>query len=560
MTKADLRLYAAFARLPWPASYQGRIVLAAAGGALVPLLALLALVAIGDAPLSGGRVLLVALVATLAGAGAAAYALRQLLAPVDLTVAALHEYLCDKRVPDLPVTFGDDAGRLMAGTQQSIVKLDEVIVHLASYDRLTALPNRALFRDRVQQAVAQSRRDARPVTVMLLDVDGFADVNATLGHACGDRLLVAVAARLATCTRDSDTLARLGGDEFAIVAIGQPGADAVDVQARRVVEAMARPFVIDGREVALSASVGVTLFPSDDGSVEQLLGNAGAAVRAARRAGGNGYRFYSAELNARLQRRLALELDLRQALDRGQLFLHYQPKVDAPTGRVTGVEALARWQHPERGLVSPMEFIPIAEESGMIVRIGEWVLRTACAQVVAWTDAGLPAVPVSVNLSARQFAHGDLVDVVRRAVFDTGIDPTYLELEVTESLLMDDRVRSAQTLDALRADGILISLDDFGTGYSSLAYLKHFPIDAIKIDQSFIRDITEDAGSGAIATAIIGLAHSLGLDVIAEGVETAEQLAFLVEKGCDTVQGYYFSRPVPAAELARLLVSGLETE
>jgi EAL domain-containing protein (putative c-di-GMP-specific phosphodiesterase class I) len=219
-----------------------------------------------------------------------------------------------------------------------------------------------------------------------------------------------------------------------------------------------------------------------------------------------------------------------------------------------------RWQHPERGLVPPMEFIPIAEESGMIVRIGEWVLRTACAQVVAWSDAGLPAVPVSVNLSARQFAHGDLVEVVRRAVFDTGIDPTYLELEVTESLLMDDRVRSAQTLDALRADGILISLDDFGTGYSSLAYLKHFPIDAIKVDQSFIRDIPEDAGSGAIATAIIGLAHSLGLDVIAEGVETAAQLAFLVEKGCDTVQGFYFSRPVAAEQLARLLVSGLETE
>jgi diguanylate cyclase (GGDEF)-like protein len=263
-----------------------------------------------------------------------------------------------------PTELRDDAGLLMAGTQRTIEKLDEVIVHLASYDRLTALPNRALFRDRLQQAVAQARREARPVTVILLDVDGFADVNTAWGQAGGDRLLAAVAQRLATCTRESDVLARVGGDEFAIASIGQPGADPVDVQARRVVEAMSRPFNVEGREVVVSASVGVTVFPTDDGSVEQLLGNASAAARAARRSGGNTYRFYSAELNARLQRRLALETDLRHALERGQLFLHYQPKVEAATGRVRGVEALARWHHPERGLVPPMEFIPIARRAG----------------------------------------------------------------------------------------------------------------------------------------------------------------------------------------------------
>jgi diguanylate cyclase (GGDEF)-like protein len=558
MTTPDLRLYAALARLPRPKSYQGKILLVALAGTLVPLVTLLAYVVATAGMRESLPALGVALAATLAGTAATAYALHRLLAPVAVTSGALRAYLDDRRRPALPTEFTDDVGLLMAGTQRTIEKLDEVIVHLASYDRLTALPNRALFRDRLQQAVAQARREARPVTVILLDVDGFADVNTAWGQAGGDRLLAAVAQRLATCTRESDVLARVGGDEFAIASIGQPGADPVDVQARRVVEAMSRPFNVEGREVVVSASVGVTVFPTDDGSVEQLIGNASAAARAARRSGGNTYRFYSAELDARLQRRLALETDLRHALERGQLFLHYQPKVEAATGRVRGVEALARWHHPERGLIPPMEFIPIAEESGLIVPIGEWVLRTACTQLMAWIDAGLPAVPVSVNLSARQFARGDLVATVRRAMFDSGIDPSLLELEVTESLLMDDTVRAAQALEALRGDGVLISLDDFGTGYSSLAYLKNFPIDTIKVDQSFIRDVAHDAGSGAIATAIIGLAHSLGLDVVAEGVETAEQLAFLVEHECDTVQGFYFSRPVPADRVAKLLVSGLE--
>jgi diguanylate cyclase (GGDEF)-like protein len=489
------------------------------------------------------------------GVGVAAALLGHLLAPVAVTARALHQYLTRYTKPQLPTHFADEAGMLMADAQHAIDRLDEVVAHVATYDRLTGLPNRTLFRDQVRHAVAQARRDGRPIAICMLDVDGFTNVNLTMGHAAGDSLLVAAAQRLQSVVRETDILARMDGDEFAILCAGPATVEGLDILARRLLEAMTHPFTVPGGrgEVTLGASIGITIFPTDQGDVEQLIGNATSAQCAVQKGGGNGYHFFSAELNARLQHRMAIEADLRHALDRGQLLLHYQPKVDVASGRVRGFEALLRWQHPERGLVSPVDFIPVAEDTGMIVPIGEWVLRQACAQIAEWQAAGLPVVSVSVNLSARQFKHADLAGVVRRALADADVAPALLELEVTETLLMEDTGRTVCTLQALRDHGVAISLDDFGTGYSSLGYLTRFPIDCIKLDKSFVRDAVTDRQSGAITSAIIDLGHSLGLCVVAEGVETREQLDFLAERSCDVVQGFYFGRPMPAAQVPPLL-------
>jgi diguanylate cyclase (GGDEF)-like protein/PAS domain S-box-containing protein len=436
----------------------------------------------------------------------------------------------------------------------------ERLNYLAFYDTLTGLPNRLLLLDRIRQATLESERHERLVAVMFLDLDRFKLVNDTLGHEAGDLLLKSVAGRLSGCVRPGDTVARLGGDEFTVVLANVAHMDDVGRVAQKVLDVFARPFLLAGQEVFVSPSIGITLFPFDDKDPELLLKNADAAMYHAKDSGRNTFRFFTSDLNTRTARRLDLETALRHALERQEFVLHYQPQVDLVSGRVIGLEALIRWQREGTGLVSPLEFIPLAEETGLIVPIGEWVLRTACAQNRAWQQAGLPALRVSVNIAARQFQQQNLTEVVTRVLRETGLDPRWLMIEITESTVMRDAGAAIATLQQIGALGVGLSVDDFGTGYSSLSYLKRFPLDCLKIDKSFVDDITTDPNDAAIAIAIIGMAGSLELKVIAEGVETLAQLDFLRAHGCDAMQGYYFSRPLPAAALASLLAENKHLE
>jgi diguanylate cyclase (GGDEF)-like protein len=384
---------------------------------------------------------------------------------------------------------------------------------------------------------------------MFLDLDHFKAVNDSLGHAGGDELLKGVARRIQGCVRESDTVARLGGDEFAIVL-----EDLSDAQG--ILRALSEPFVLDGHEILITASIGIAVRPPSAG--EELLKDADTAMHRAKERGRNSYEFFTQEMNVQALERLTLQNMLRRGLEREEFWLCYQPQVDLATGGVVGVEALLRWHRPDLGVVSPATFVPVLEESGLIVPVGEWVLRTACRQTRTWQESGAGRLRVAVNLSARQFGREDLVGTVARVLEETGLDPRCLEMEITESLLMEDIEGSSRTLDELKrvVGGVRVSIDDFGTGYSSLSYLKSFPIDLLKIDRSFVRDLATDPDDAAITTAIIGLAHNLRLEVIAEGVETEEQLVFLRNKRCDGVQGYYFGRPMPAEDLALLLEEG----
>jgi diguanylate cyclase (GGDEF)-like protein len=434
----------------------------------------------------------------------------------------------------------------------------DTLKHQTTHDALTRLPNRALLEDRLEQAISYADQYGRLMTVVFIDLDGFQLINDTLGHKAGDELLKIMAARLSGCLRSVDTLARTGGDEFAIVLYDQPG-DGTEIgpALNELLEAIARPIQIGGQGVQLTGSLGVATYPADGTDADALLMNADAAMYRAKAAGRNNFQFYAAEMNGTNLEKLAQREDLRHAVERGEFYLEYQPQIEMGSGRVTGVEALIRWQHPEQGLVAPVQFIPLAEETGLIVPIGEWVLRTACFQTKAWQDAGLPAFSVSVNVSARQFKERTLIEQIARALRDSGLEARFLELELTESMVMEDLERALQSMQALRAMGVQFSIDDFGTGYSSLSALKRFPIARLKIDRAFVRDIPGDEEDKAIAKAIISLGHELNLKVIAEGVETEEQLEFLRTHGCDEMQGYLFSPPVSAAELPALIERAL---
>lgn len=431
-------------------------------------------------------------------------------------------------------------------------KTEERLAYLSQYDSLTGLANRALFQDRLSQAVARAERDGSLVALISLDLDRFKDFNDALGHGFGDMLLKTAATRLEECVRDGDTVARLGSDEFGIILENVADVQFAASVAQRISATLTQPFRIHGQEMFLSAGMGIAVRPPSES--EGLMRDANAALERAKAAGPDNYQFFSPEMNVEAFERLAFESSLRRALEREEFELYYQPQMNLSTGRIVGAEALLRWRHPELGLISPGKFIPVLEETGMILEVGAWVIETACSQSRAWREAGLPAIRVAVNLSARQFEQQSLGRVIAMALEDTGLAPDTLELEITESLLMQNPEESNARLKSIKNRyGVRVSIDDFGTGYSSLAYLKRFSIDILKVDRSFVRDLTEDSDDAAIVAAIIGLAHNLRLEVIAEGVETAAQLDYLRRQDCDEAQGYFFSRPLPAAEFALLL-------
>jgi diguanylate cyclase (GGDEF)-like protein/PAS domain S-box-containing protein len=437
----------------------------------------------------------------------------------------------------------------------------EQLAHQAQYDPLTGLANRSLLMDRLKQAIVGGQRRKDHIMLAFIDLDDFKLVNENLGHAKGDELLKIVASRLLSSVRASDTVARMSGDKF-ILLLHSNAPNELTVEShitelvRRVLDNIVQPAMLAGQDVRISCSIGLASYPQDGQDAEALLRNAESAMYGAKEQGRNRFKFFTAELQERARRQLQLGASLRQALERDEFELHYQPQVSLRSGKVVGLEVLLRWRHPQHGLIGPGHFIAHAEESGLIVPIGEWVLQQACMQNKAWQDAGLPALPVAVNVSARQVAQQDLEDTVRRALHESGLAARYLELELTESISMANPERSVPLMEAMKAIGVEISIDDFGTGYSNMSYLKRFPIDRLKLDISFVRDITTDPGSLAISDAIITMSHSLHLEVVAEGVETEGQLALLSTRGCDIVQGYYFSKPVPADELAQLLRDG----
>ena len=426
-------------------------------------------------------------------------------------------------------------------------KTEAHIQRLANYDALTGLPNRLLLNDRMVQAISAAQRHQTSLAVMFLDLDHFKDINDTLGHSVGDALLVEMANRLKAALREEDTVTRLGGDEFILLLPGDTGIGAAQV-AEKLILAITQPYRTVGQELNVSASIGIAIYPEDGEDFETLSKNADTAMYRVKREGRNGYRFFTAEMQALSARKLQLENALRHALEKKQMTLHFQPQLALPGGRIIGAEALLRWQHPELGQVSPAEFIPIAEANGMILPIGEWVLRSAVQQLKTWMDSGMAPMVMAVNLSVAQFRHPALPELVSRILDQAQLAPEYLELELTEGVAMENPLGAITVMDKLHERGVRMSIDDFGTGYSSLSYLKRFKVYKLKIDQSFVRDISTDPEDKAIVSAVISLAKSLGLRTIAEGVETPGQLSFLREQGCDEVQGYFFSRPLPAEQ------------
>lgn len=432
-------------------------------------------------------------------------------------------------------------------------KSEAKIQHLATHDPLTGLPNRTMFAHLLEHSIAAAQRGGTQCAVLFIDLDRFKIINDSLGHTAGDRLLIETAGRLKSSVRDSDVVARLGGDEFVIIVNQVHGRADVETVARKVLANLTPSLSIAGHDCRTTASIGIALYPEHGEDAHTLTKNADIAMYLAKEAGKNDFRFFSADIKTQSIERLMLETGLRQALEQGELELHYQPKISASSGEVIGVEALVRWRHPDHGLLSPGQFIPVAEETGLIIPIGRWVLRTACVQAARWREDGLPPISMAVNLSPRQFQDEHLLNDLDQILRDSGLNPSMLQLEITESMVMQNVERAIKTLDAIQSRGVRLAIDDFGTGYSSMSLMKQFPIDTIKIDRSFVRDLGVNMEDRAIATAIISLGRALGLTVVAEGVETRQQQAILTEELCDQLQGFLFSRPVPAKDIPQIL-------
>jgi diguanylate cyclase (GGDEF)-like protein len=462
--------------------------------------------------------------------------------PIEDSVSPIHDR--EGNATGAVIVFRDvSAARAMA----------DQITHSAEHDFLTGLPNRMLLNDRVNQAIAMAPRHHKRVAVLFLDLDGFKHINDSLGHPTGDKLLQSIAKRLVECVRASDTVSRQGGDEFVVLLSEVERSEDTAITARRMLQAVAEAHSIDHHDLHVTTSIGVSVFPDDGLDAETLIKNADTAMYQAKENGRQSYKFFKPAMNVRAVERQAIEESLRRALERQEFAVHYQPKVSLKTGEITGAEALLRWTHPVRGPIPPGQFIPIAEDCGLIRPIGNWILREACRQARVWLDAGLPLASMAVNISAVQFRNENFLQGVFSTLEETGLDPKFLELELTESVLMKHAESTEVILKTLRARGVQLAVDDFGTGYSSLSYLRRFAIDALKIDQSFVRQITTTPSETTIVTAVISMGRSLNLRVVAEGVETTEELAFLQAHQCDQAQGYYFSRPVAAPQFADLL-------
>lgn len=467
--------------------------------------------------------------------------------PIEDSVAPIHDR--KGKVIGAVIVFRDVSAARARALQ---------ISHSAEHDFLTGLPNRMLLHDRIRQAIALAPRHMKQVAVLFLDLDGFKHINDSLGHAIGDKLLQSIAKRLVDCVRGSDTVSRQGGDEFVVLLAEVQQSGDVASTARRMLRAVAAPHIIDQHELHVTTSIGVSVFPDDGHDAETLIKNADTAMYQAKEKGRQSYQFFKPAMNIRAVERQSIEESLRRALERQELTLHYQPKIKLRTGAIAGAEALIRWAHPTRGPVPPGQFISVAEDCGLILPIGSWALREACRQARVWADSGLPAVTMAVNVSAMEFRNEHFLENLFSVLDETGLDPKSLELELTESVLMKRAESATSILRTVRERGVQVAIDDFGTGYSSLSYLRKFPVDALKIDQSFIRQISTAGDDTAIVTAVIAMARSLKLRVVAEGVETLEELAFLRAHHCDEAQGYYFSRPLPAQEFAKLLETGIQ--
>ncbi|GFE62442.1 bifunctional diguanylate cyclase/phosphodiesterase [Geobacter sp. AOG2] len=456
---------------------------------------------------------------------------------------------------------GEGRAQLVSGTTLDItarIRAENEIQQLINYDTLTSLPNRTLLHDRLRHAIAQAVRDRQMVGVLFLDLDRFKGINETLGHRAGDKLLKTIAKRLKACVRETDTLARIGGDEFAIVLMGVSSEEVVTAVTKKILGLISEPIFIDGHEIYTTGSIGIALYPMDGEDGATLLKHADQAMYQAKERDGNNFQFFSSEMNIKVLERMMLENSLRKALERGDLFLLYQPQVNTRTGTIIGLEALIRWNHPDLGVILPDKFIYLAEETGLIIPIGEWVLRTACFQAKSWQQQGFAPMRMAVNLSAKQFAQKNLDDIVAAILLESGLDPNWLELEITESTIMKNPDSNTRMLHRLKDMGISLAIDDFGTGYSSLSYLKHFPINRLKIDRMFVRDIAINPDDAAIVEIIISMAHTLKLSVTAEGVETRPLMEFLSSRNCAEMQGYLFSRPVRAEEITKILENGLK--